>query len=118
MGLCNDDDYPGITNGSYKHLRTVMDLNDQGKDVVHEAKVLHYRWSSIHVISVNGETVVPRKKWRGKVINVSVGRDSNGLIGTNSFVYSSDGAVTFYGCVDVLNGGSTLDLGSLRSWPR
>ncbi len=56
--------------------------------------------------------------WRGKVINVSVGRDSNGLIGTNSFVYSSDGALTFYGCVDVLNRGSTLDLGSLRSWPR
>ncbi|MFM7987574.1 MAG: hypothetical protein ACKPKO_50495, partial [Candidatus Fonsibacter sp.] len=53
LGLCNDGDYPSITNDTVRHLRTVMNMNEQATDVVHEAKVPHYRWASMFIIYVN-----------------------------------------------------------------
>ncbi|MFM7981451.1 MAG: hypothetical protein ACKPKO_19255, partial [Candidatus Fonsibacter sp.] len=71
-----------------------MDMSDQGKDVIHESRVLHYRWSSIHVIHIDKDTVIPGKSWRGKVINVSVGIDSKGSFGANGVIWSSDCALS------------------------
>ncbi|MFM7980526.1 MAG: hypothetical protein ACKPKO_14535, partial [Candidatus Fonsibacter sp.] len=36
---------------------------------------------------------VPGKRWRGKILNISVGVKSNGSFGTNGYVCSSDGAL-------------------------
>ncbi|MFM7982075.1 MAG: hypothetical protein ACKPKO_22430, partial [Candidatus Fonsibacter sp.] len=65
----------------------------QAMDVVHEAKLSHYRWTSIFVIDVNDNIDIPGKRWRGKVVNVSVGFESNGSFGTNGCECSSDGAL-------------------------
>ncbi|MFM7987709.1 MAG: hypothetical protein ACKPKO_51195, partial [Candidatus Fonsibacter sp.] len=93
FGLCNDGDYPVITNDTIRNLRTVMDMNDQAIDVVHEAKVPHYRWTSIFVLYVNETIEIPGKWWSGKVGYVSVGVQSNGSFGTNGCECSSDGAL-------------------------
>ena len=85
-----------------QNLPIVMDMHDQGKDVVHEAKVLHYRWSSIHVISIDQYTDIPGKIWRGKVINVSVGVDSKGSFGANGTTWSSDCSLSVTHSRDVL----------------
>ncbi|MFM7981148.1 MAG: hypothetical protein ACKPKO_17710, partial [Candidatus Fonsibacter sp.] len=82
-----------ITNDTFRHLRTVMDMNDQAIDVVHEAKVPHYRWTSIVVLYVDKAIEVLGKRWRGKVLNVSVGAQSNGSFGMNGCECSSDGAL-------------------------
>ncbi|MFM7982151.1 MAG: hypothetical protein ACKPKO_22815, partial [Candidatus Fonsibacter sp.] len=68
-------------------------MNDQAIDAVHEAKVPHYRWTSIVITHVDKTMEVPGKRWRGKILNVSVGVQSNGSFGTNGYKCSSDGAL-------------------------
>ncbi|MFM7990305.1 MAG: hypothetical protein ACKPKO_64420, partial [Candidatus Fonsibacter sp.] len=74
-----------ITNDTFRHLRTVMDMNDQAIGVVHEAKVSHYRWTSVVILHVDKTIAIPGKRWRGKILNVSVGNQSNGSFGTNGY---------------------------------
>ncbi|MFM7989008.1 MAG: hypothetical protein ACKPKO_57815, partial [Candidatus Fonsibacter sp.] len=61
LGLCNDGDYPSITNDTLGYLRTVMKMNEQAIDVVHEAQLSRYRWNSMFVTYVNDKIDIPGK---------------------------------------------------------
>ncbi|MFM7986108.1 MAG: hypothetical protein ACKPKO_43025, partial [Candidatus Fonsibacter sp.] len=72
FGLCNQHQYPTISDETLDHLKAIIDLNDRATYVVMESKVLHVRLTIIHLRNTASSVEMSGSGKRGKVIYVCV----------------------------------------------
>ena len=72
-------------------------------DALEFANIKHFRWTCIQVTSIPSYTEVKDNSSTGKVINISVGRESVGSFSVRCFLGSADGSVFMSDAQDVVN---------------
>ena len=64
--------------------------------------MLHCRWNSIHIISIVSFSEILDTTLRGRIVNVSVGRDSVGSFSIRGALHSADGDIAISASEDVV----------------
>ena len=58
--------------------------------------MIHFRWNAIHISNIVSYSEIPDTGMRGRVVNVSVGRDSVGSFSVIGALHSADGDIAIY----------------------
>ena len=70
-----------------------MDLNARFDDAL-KTNMLHCRWDFIQIVSIVSFTEIVDTTLRGRIVNVSVGRDSVGSFSIRGALHSADGDIS------------------------
>ena len=78
-----------------------MDLNTWFNDAL-KTNMLHFRWNYIHISNIVSYSEISDTGVRGRVVNVSVGRDSVGSFSIRGALRSADGDIAISSARDIV----------------
>ena len=86
---------------TFSHQRTIMDLNNRFNDDL-KTNMLYCRWNSIHILSIVSYSEISDTTMRGRIVHVSVGRDSVGSFSIRGALYLADGDIAISSSEDIV----------------
>ena len=120
FGLCNRHDYATVSEETFLLQSTLMDLNTWFNDAL-KTNMLHCKWNSIQIINIVSFIELADTTLQGRIVNVSVGRDSVGSFSIRGALHSADGDIAIYSSRDIVKtciGRKYLDARALRAWQK
>ena len=93
--------FAALSDETLSHQRTIMDLNTWF-NVALKTSMLQFRLNSIHMSNIVSYSEISDTGVRGRVVNVSVGRDSVGSFGIRGALHSADGDIAITSSRDIV----------------